>query len=165
MFSQCGSRFRGFTLVEMMVVIAILGIALGIAIPNLRDLLVESRLRKSANDLYLSMVFARSEAINRNSPITITPVSSDWKNGWQVTVVISGVASLLRSGDAFPVEGPSIPSPASIVLSAEGRPSGSVVFVVKRTDKTPSSIRCVGMRTTGLPFNKSDTVAGNCSNV
>jgi len=87
---------RGFTLVELLVVVTVLGILLGIGIPSFRSLLEQNRATSAANQLQASLQFARSTAIAQGRPVTIcvanfatNPVScnansNNWHAGWIV---------------------------------------------------------------------------------
>ena len=55
-------RFKGFTMVEMLFVIAIIGIGMSIAVPSFQGMLERNRLATQANDLAMAINVARSEA-------------------------------------------------------------------------------------------------------
>lgn len=81
---------RGFTLVELLVTIAVAGILLAIAVPNFRTFLQDSRAISQANLLVQALNVARSEAIKRDVPIDVCPSANGttcggtWAQGWIV---------------------------------------------------------------------------------
>lgn len=96
-------RSKGFTLVELMVAIAILGIVGSLAIPAMSNFAMRQRVSSQANEIMLSLAFARSEAIKRNASILMIPVtdaSTGWSDGWCVgptTINDCSHADVLRS--------------------------------------------------------------------
>ena len=59
------SRQPGFTLVELMITLTVVGILIGAALPNMRDFIRNNRLSGGVNDMLHSIQVARSEAIKR----------------------------------------------------------------------------------------------------
>ncbi len=92
--SQPLSRLRGFTLVELMVVLAIAAILALIAAPAFTEIINLTRRRAYANQLYEDLAFARNEAIKRGVPVTACPSTdgttcsgaATWSSGWIVFV-------------------------------------------------------------------------------
>jgi type IV fimbrial biogenesis protein FimT len=79
----------GFTLIEVMVVVAILAIMLSLAVPSLRSLLDGNRLEARSTELAASIHLARMEAIKRGpgARVSVTPNSATgWSAGWTVFV-------------------------------------------------------------------------------
>lgn len=64
---------RGFTLVELMVTIAVLAIILGIAAPSFTEIIHRNRLVAGANELVAAMQTAKMEAIRRNARVGLCP--------------------------------------------------------------------------------------------
>lgn len=96
---------RGFTLVEMLVVIAISAILIAAAVPSFQSLIASSRASSASGNLRSSLEFARSEAIRRNQNVTVCRTGNanaaelvlacsdaaaagfdgnDWSSGWIV---------------------------------------------------------------------------------
>jgi type IV fimbrial biogenesis protein FimT len=78
---------RGFSLPELLIVVAIAGVLLGIALPDLGALLRAQQLRTASNDLFGAIGLARAQAISRNERIVLMPRDAagvDWAQGWTV---------------------------------------------------------------------------------
>ena len=77
---------NGFTLVELMIGLAIAAIILTVGIPSFNDLVRKNQMTTQANELIGALNLARSEAIKRGSSVSITSTSGDsnWKDGWSV---------------------------------------------------------------------------------
>jgi prepilin-type N-terminal cleavage/methylation domain-containing protein len=69
-------RDTGFSLIELMIVIAIAGIALAIAVPNLQDSIISARTRGVAESIQSGLLLARSESIKRNGMMRFQFVST-----------------------------------------------------------------------------------------
>ncbi|WP_443191154.1 GspH/FimT family pseudopilin [Pseudomonas indica] len=67
-----GKTSSGFTLVELMVIVAILGIFAGIAVPSFTDLVKRNRLQSASEEFYGLLQYARTEAVSRGRSITVT---------------------------------------------------------------------------------------------
>lgn len=82
------ARPAGFSLIELMVVLAIAAILLGIGIPNFRTFIQKQRITVAANDFFASINLARSEAIKRGARVDLVPADQDgdWAKGWLVFV-------------------------------------------------------------------------------
>ncbi len=108
---RSGRFSSGFTLIELMMTIAILAIILAIGIPSFQNLFENSRFNR-ANDEFISAVnLARSEAITRELP-----------SGGQVLLCERNTAGTACSGDAAWSDG-------LMVLEADA--AGAVVQVIR----------------------------------
>ncbi|MFC4933270.1 GspH/FimT family pseudopilin [Massilia sp. GCM10023247] len=80
-------RRPGFTLVELLAVLAIGAALLAVALPDLNALLRAQQLRGATSDLIEAIGLARAQAIARNERIRLAPrdpAGSDWAQGWTV---------------------------------------------------------------------------------
>ena len=154
----------GFTVIELLIVVAIVGILATLAAPNMRDIIVRMRLKTAASDLHTSLMYARSEAIKRNGAITLSPIGggNNWAVGWEVK---SG-ATVLSSQDpygnlTFTTADASYTAAtiSSISFAGNGRatPStgASAAFIL--TANGPSiPARCVVLDPSGRPAVRTD---------
>jgi len=65
------TRQSGFTLLELMVALAVAGILFAIAVPNLRTFIQNNRLTAASNDLLASLQLARTEAVKRQANVVV----------------------------------------------------------------------------------------------
>jgi type IV fimbrial biogenesis protein FimT len=65
------SRQRGFTLIELMVVIAVVGVLVTLAAPSFYDLILVQRLKSVTSQVVTDLQYARSEATARNRPVQV----------------------------------------------------------------------------------------------
>jgi type IV fimbrial biogenesis protein FimT len=82
---------QGFTLIELVMTMAIAGILIGIAIPSFKSTIKSSRLTSYANDLVGALNLARSEAVRRGIQVTVSNngAPTHWESGWTVFVDFS----------------------------------------------------------------------------
>lgn len=102
-------RLRGFTLAELMVVLAIAGILLAAGMPSLRDMIARSRLRTTAGDLFSAIDLTRSQAIARGERVIMMPADpqrADWTRGWVVFVDKNASLSLDAGDELIFQQGP-----------------------------------------------------------
>lgn len=84
------SRANGFSLIELMVVVAMVAILAGLAAPSFTEMLRNNRLAAASSALQVSLSLARSEAVKRGADARVTVAANTtagvWTNGWIVFV-------------------------------------------------------------------------------
>jgi len=114
---------RGFTIIEMMIVIAIMVILTGVGSAGFVWLNQSTTIRGTAFDLVADLDFARSEAVKRNDDVIVRPISDDWQQGWQV---VTG-AQVLRSREAVGAQIGFASAPTALTFDGAGRASLTTV--------------------------------------
>ncbi|HUE92919.1 GspH/FimT family pseudopilin [Pseudomonas sp.] len=168
---------RAFTLVELLIAIAILAVLMGVAIPAYNEMTLGSKLRSQANELVAGAVLARSEAIKRNSAVRMC-VSADgasciaggWEQGWVVFHDVDddgaldvGEAVLLQhqaAAPGFKITG----SVTSVRFQATGLGATQASLTVCRATPTVGGQeRVVAISLTGRASVTTPAVPSDCS--
>lgn len=148
----------GFTLVELMVVIALVAVITSTAAPGLREFASGQRARAMTLDLSADLMFARSEALKRNAVVTITPRSGQWSSGWAVSTGGNEILTRQASADVVQFTG----APALISFNVNGRvsaPSSAVQITVSpASGGLGHTQRCVELDLSG----RARVKAGGC---
>lgn len=74
---------RGFTLVEMLITVAVLGILVAIAVPSFNNMIERNQVATASNDLLSSLLAARSEAVKQERNVVVAKDGS-WSDGWTI---------------------------------------------------------------------------------
>lgn len=77
----------GFTLVELMITVALVGVIAALAVPSFATMIANNRLATASNDVVGVLNYARSEAVKRGRSVIVDPTDgSDWANGMSVWI-------------------------------------------------------------------------------
>lgn len=96
----------GFTVIELIITVAVLAILVAIATPSFRELSVNNRTTAATNNLLADLALARNEAVKTARVAYVTATGGNWGNGWMVWVDADGNGSrgseepVLREQDA-----------------------------------------------------------------
>lgn len=160
-------RYRkqsGVTLIELLVTIGVVGVLMLIAVPSFQSYIGTQRLRSASSDIVAALNIARSEAVKRNTDITIEVADSDWEDGWTVYVT-SGGATIREfaavTGVSYSVENDGGTAITSLEYGSNGRLTGGngASFEVNNDPAVSGvSARCVEISLSGKP----STDKGSC---
>ena len=146
----------GFSLVELLTVIAVVAILAAVAIPSFNEVISNQRIKNASFELFSSLIVARSEAVKRNRDVTITAATGGWEEGWQITAgntVLkshSGLNNIVVSG-----------APTSLVFRRTGRLTATAKpsFQFDVDPANEDFVRCISIELSGLP----KTSKGECA--
>ena len=81
-----GRQQRGFTLVELMVTLAVMAILVGLAVPSFSTVIANNRIATQTNEFVGALNLARSEAVRRGQGVSIrtTVAGIEFATGWQI---------------------------------------------------------------------------------
>lgn len=162
---------RGFSLIELMVVVAVLVLVVLLVPPGFDALLLNSRLNTYANDFVAAAQTARSEAIKRNARVlvcvssdvsTATPTctGTDWRLGW-IVVHDADDSGNVSTGDSVLLKHEELNSTyafsnaaaaaanAKVVYEPTGAVTSAVTLKLSRTSPAATQWREVQVSATG----------------
>ena len=145
---------RGFTIVEMVMVLVMVGVIATLAAPLFRDFIIQQTIRNAAFELMSDLTYARSEAVKRNSTVTVSKAGT-WSSGWTV----AEGATTLRSHPAFSSNITVSMASGSVDFMLSGRAASAASFTVDDpAGKTSIIARCVSVDPSGRP----QSTEGSC---
>jgi type IV fimbrial biogenesis protein FimT len=148
MVSRRGRR-GGFTLPELLAVLAVVAVLGAMAAPAYSSLVATMRARSISSDLYASLARTRSEAIKRNTPVSLEPASSGkWQDGWSIPDPEDADRKL---DDHGAIPGASVSGPLSVVYLPNGRVKGAAQPTFTISVSGMEERRCVAIDLGGRP--------------
>ena len=161
------NKQTGFSLLELLIVLAIGGVLFGISFAPFNDIVTAQRLKVQANDTLGAILYAKSEAVTRRDYVSICAKkdltteqcgssAADWKNGWivfedpdQDGVVDTNEAILRSSGEYRPLS--TTGQVTVFIFDEEGiaNSSGNIEFCWN--EATGNKMRRLAMTPAGQP--------------
>ena len=119
---------KGFTLIELMVVVAVAAILLMLAVPSFNDSLARRRLEGFANELAADLQYARTQAVGNNANVSLVTTAT----GYTVTGTTGGTGGTNVTYKTITLAtGISITQPITVTFSAfRGFPAASATIAI-----------------------------------
>jgi type IV fimbrial biogenesis protein FimT len=176
----------GFTLTELMVVVAIVAILLSIGVPSFRYITNSYRMSAEVNSLLGDLQYARAEAIKEGEPVVVCSSttgtacsgSTNWQNGWIVfqdlnnNGQVDGNERILHLQAAFTGATPDSFQPNNPVTGVSFNREGfattaagfaTTVFTLKDPTATATWTRCLFINPVGMVTTQTHIQnPGNC---
>lgn len=162
----------GFTLIELMVTLAVLGILAAVGVPAMQALINANRLAGATGELTSALQLARSEAVRRGARVNVcrSADGSTCNNGstdWSSWIV---VGPDVESGNTEVMRNETVAAPASLTGPAqpiEFRPSGLIgaeatLRVCIPTSNPQENVRVVTVLVSGTPVVTRANGSGGC---
>ncbi|MEO6353476.1 MAG: GspH/FimT family pseudopilin, partial [Burkholderiaceae bacterium] len=112
---------KGFSLIELMVVLSIAAILMGIAVPSFRTLIQNQRMTTNVNDFFAAINLTRSEALQRGVRVDMVAAGdgSNWSNGW-IVFVDENSDQTLNSNEKLIFTHEAVPNGISVTSTVPG---------------------------------------------
>ncbi len=146
---------NGFSLVELMIAIAIVGILASYALPAFRNFILDQRVKTATSNFYAALVTARSEAMKRNASTNLNQIGGNWTKGWTVTLAGGGV--VLTQNVPKDITVTELNGLTTVVYSWTGRPAASSIDANFVLSASGVEARCVSLSLSGMPRITVDT--------
>ncbi|MBL4712395.1 MAG: prepilin-type N-terminal cleavage/methylation domain-containing protein [Gammaproteobacteria bacterium] len=97
---------NGFTLIELMISVAIVAVLLTIAVPSFNDFFDKNRLKRATEAVYGLMVKAKAETVTRDMDLVVTVNSGAWCVGYAAALCNCALTDPAAAGACSVLVGP-----------------------------------------------------------
>lgn len=157
------ARQLGFTLIELMVTVAIIAILAAMAYPSFTDMIARNRLKGAAEGLFGDLQFAKSEAIKSNETVTVTFLNIGAAN-WSYSITRPGSPDplkVMKAADAQDVTLSAKTNGATLAFNPlRGTVTNSSTVTFQRTSDTAQTMSVVVSDLGGIIICTTSSVMG-----
>ncbi len=135
--TRVSNKQKGFTIIELMIVLLIMAILIALASPSFTKMIRDNRVQTTANGLIVALSTARNEAIRRGVNVTIcasnavaTPAcgGTDWAAGWLVYSGVLSSTTVIKAGDLVSNVATGGTAPSVITFTPRGMVDPAIVL-------------------------------------
>lgn len=148
----------GFTLIELIVTVAIVAIAMMVAVPSMLDFQRNAELTSAVNSLTAAINAAKGEAMKRNGHAHVVPLdTADWNNGYQVYVdVDTADVGYVAGTDVLVMKQDSTNMPANLLITGTDTAAGTAPYI--RFDGSGYARNATGFSNLAITVRRRDTI-------
>jgi type IV fimbrial biogenesis protein FimT len=153
----------GFTLMELLVAVAIAGILLAVGMPSMREFIQNGRITAVTNELVGTLMVARSEAIKQSTQVCVCPsttvnaaipacaANGNWESGWIAFSDFNGDCAINGANDLL------------LKVWDGSQYAGSITLRTNANAGTIAAVNSVRFNNRGEPFANGAIQQGNFS--
>jgi len=142
----------GFTIIELIVTLAMVAILAGFAVPALQDLISNNRSTAQANSFLTALTLARSEAIKRRESVSVVAAddssgTNEWGPGWEIQDSAGNPIRVFEATTGSTLD--SQDDVSSVSFDLNGMATSSLKFELMPDNNDTEFARCIEMTKTG----------------
>ena len=156
---QPASKANGFTLIEAMVVVALVAILAALAIPSFSTMIANQRVGSAAQELQILLQFARADAVYKRAETVVVANGQKWEAKSGAQVLRETVVS-----DAVTVE-PGSANGVQFAVTGNAKPVGngnSPPYTLKLSSPRATRVHCLSLNGAGLVIQKRVAAGEAC---
>jgi type IV fimbrial biogenesis protein FimT len=151
-------RLKGFTLVELMITLAVAFIIAAVAAPAFKNIVLSQRIKTASFDVNAALTLTRSEAVKRNTSVTMQATDGDWAKGWSISADGTTIRVQTAYRSVAIVDSAGL---GAVTFSGNGRLSSAATdFTISSTEVVEGvPPRCISISLSG----RASSHSGSCA--
>jgi type IV fimbrial biogenesis protein FimT len=153
-FIQSDQIQQGFTIVELLITLAVAAVVIGIAAPSMKTFLDNQRVKTVTYELLADLSMTRSEAVKRRTVVELQASDEGWAEGWKVAYDDGGSDIVLKQyvpGHAINISHSADLTTVSFNADGRGPSTGSSLSICDSDSSADVSQRTIVFALNGRP--------------